>query len=154
MISKIFGKKTKEEEKDPKLKELDERIAKMKLTELGSYVKGKIDTLEVSEEGLVAVLERLVSKINDNRYFLDASDDDTKLKKAFELVLLVAKNKKVTLKAMEIIATFKTLYEPLIKAYDKKYKEIYADRLDKAVENAMVIVEAKVSLQNKMNVLE
>ena len=154
MLSKIFGKKDAKSAEDEHLKELQERIAKMNLSELSLYVKGKIEGLELSEEGLVEVLRRLTSKINDERYFLDASDDDSKLKKGFELVLLCAKSNRVTLKAMELIAEFANLYGKLIKEYDRKYKEIYEERMKKAIEQATEIIEAKVALQNKMNMID
>ena len=149
MLGKIFGKKSKEEI-DP----LKERISQMNLTELTLYAKEKIEGLEFSEEGLIEVLKRLISKINDERYFLDGSDDDSKLKKGFDLVLLCAKSNKVTIKGMELIAEFVKRYEHLIKVYDKKHKEIYHDRLLKAIETATQIVEMKVALQNKMSVLD
>jgi len=153
MISKIFGKKDAKSVDSKKTKELKERIEKMNLSELTLYVKGKFDGFEVTEEGLIEVLKRLISKVN-NRYFLDASDDDSKLKKAFELVLLCAKSNKVTLKAMELIAEFANYYAKLIREYDRKYKEIYEERLKKAIEQASEIIEAKVALQNKMNMID
>lgn len=149
MLGKIFGKKNKKEI-DP----LKERISQMNLNDLVLYAKGKIDGLEFSEEGLVEVLKRLISKINDKRYFLDKSDDDTKLKKAFDLVLLCAKSNKITVKGMELIAEFVKHYEALIKKYDKEHKEIYHDRLVKAIETATQIIEMKVALQNKMSMLD
>ncbi len=148
---KIFGKKSTDNKEESELKE---RISKMNLSELTLYVKNKMEGLELSEEGLIEVLERLLSKINEERYYLDESDDDSKLKRAFELVLLCAKSSKVTLKAMELIAKFDTQYAKLIKAYDRKYKEIYEERLKKAIEQAIGIIEAKVALQNKMNMID
>ena len=148
---KIFGKKSGNEKEESELKE---RIGKMNLTELTLYIKGSMEGVELTEEGVVEVLERLLSKVNEERYYLDASDDDSKLKKAFDLVLLCAKSNKVTLKAMELIARFDNQYAKLIKAYDRKHKEIYEDRLKKAIEQATEIIEAKVALQNKMNMID
>lgn len=149
MLKKIFGKKVSEENDS-----LKERISSMNLTDLILYVKGKIKDLEPSEEGIIEVLNRLVSQVNEKRYFLDKSDDDSKLKKAFDLILLCSNSNKITLKAIELIAKFIKQYEPLIKEYDKKHKDIYYERLKKAIEKGMVIIEAKVSLQNKMNLLD
>ena len=153
MISKIFGKKSKHRS-DNKKSELQERIERMNLTELRLYVKGKMEGLELDEEGVVEVLRRLVSKINEKRYFLDESDDDTKMKKAFDLVLLCAKSNKMTVRAIELIAEFIQRYERLIRIFDKKHKEIYEDRLKKAIDTATTIVEAKVALQNKMSMID
>jgi len=154
MISKIFGRNKKEPEQNSELAAIESKIAKMNLSEMTIFVKEKLEDFQVCEEGLVAVMKRLISSINDERYYLNESDDDSKLKKAFDLVVLVAKHKKVTLRAMELMATFQNQYEKLINDYDKKYKEIYSTRLEKAIESAMATVEAKVALQNKMNLLE
>jgi L-rhamnose mutarotase len=150
MISKIFGKK----QEDKTDNELKEKISNMNLSDLVLYVKEKNTALEVSDEGIVFVLERLISKINEDRYFLDKSDDDTKIKRAFDLILTISKSRYVTIKAIELIAEFINLYESIIKEYDKKHKEIYEDRLKKSIDNAMVIIDSKVALQNKMNVLD
>jgi hypothetical protein len=153
MISKIFGKKKNEKDGDKDIAELEQKISKMNLTDLRLYVRGKLD-VELNEEGLILVLEKLISKINDKRYYLDSSDDDSKLKKAFDIVISIAKSKKVTVKAVELISEFIQTYEKLIKEYDKRNKDIYHDRLMKSVDVATEIIELKVALENKMNILE
>ncbi len=154
MLSKLFGKKGSQEQENEELRELKEKIEKMNLSELSLYVKGKLEGLEVSEEGLVLVLQRLLAKINDERLFLDESDDDSKLKKAFDLIVYMAKQNRITPKAIELIVEFMRVYEKLIKEFDRKYKEIYEERLKHSVESAMQIIEAKIALQNKMNMLD
>ena len=154
MLSKIFGRKSAKEGASEAFEELQERISKMNLTDLSLYVKGRLDGVELNEEGLIMVLERLLSKVDGKRYFLDESDDDSKLKKGFDLVLLCAKNRAVTLKAMELIAQFANHYHHLIHEYDKRHKDIYEDRLKKALDQSSEIIEAKVALQNKMNILD
>jgi hypothetical protein len=150
MISKIFGTKSKEKEQNP----LREKILNMNLSDLNLYVKEKLNSLELNEDGLLYVLERLTDDINEKRAFLSSEDDDTKLKKAFELILYISKNKYITLKAIEYIAKFYNKYENLIKDYDKKHKEIYQDRIKKSIDTAQATIDAKVSLQNKMNMLK
>ena len=154
MISKIFGNRSKKDSQDNESLQLKQKIDSMNLSDMVLYVKGKMGELELTEEGIVFVLERLVSQINDKRCFLDREDDDSKLKKAFDLVVLLSKNRKITLKAMELIAGFSKQYEDIIRVYDQKNKEIYAQRLQKAIDNAMVVIEAKVALKNKMNILQ
>ena len=136
------------------MSELSQRIASMNLSDLNLYAKGKIEGLPPSEEGLSDVLKRLTSQLNENRYFLDESDDDSKLKKAFDLVLYIAKSKKITMDIVEKIVNFTQQYAKLIQVYDKKHKEIYAQRFKKAVEDAGKMLDMKVALQNKMNILD
>ena len=151
MLSKIFKKKSARNTQESE--ELKRRIERMNLNELTLYIKGRLESFDVTEDGIVMVLKRLVSKVNENRYFLDEDDDDSKLKKTFDLVLLCAGNSKVTFKAMEYIAEFAELYIKLIKEYDKKYIEIYQERFKKAIELSQEIIEAKIILENKMNMI-
>jgi hypothetical protein len=151
MLKKLFKKS---EEKKSELEELKEKIDAMKLSDMILYIKGKMDSLPLTEEGVVLVLQRLNSKINDKRYFLDSEDDDSKLKKAFDLVISISKNRQVSVKAMEQIAEFHKTYEKLLYEYDRKHKEIYSERIKKAVESAMMMIEGKAALKNKMQILE
>jgi len=151
MLSKIFKKvKNSNQQKS----ELQLKIEKMNLSELRLYIRDKMEGFSLSEEGLNEVLKRLISKINDSRYFLDNSDDDSKLKKAFELVLNISKSRKVNFKSVELIAAFLYTYDALIREYDQKHKEIYQDRLNKAIDRANMMVEAKTSLDDKQKLLD
>ena len=149
MISKIFKKK-----KNSNSKIFQAKIAKMNLNEMRLYIKDKLEGFPLSEEGLNEVIRRLSSQINNSRYYLDESDDDTKLKKAFDLVLEISKSRKVTFKTVELIAEFIKIYDKLICNYDKNHKDIYYDRLEKSLNIATTMVEAKALLDNKKKLLD
>jgi hypothetical protein len=151
MLKKFFAKS---QEKKSELEELREKIFSMKLSDLILYIKGKMEGTPLTEEGVIFVLERLSAKINDKRYFLDNDDDDSKLKKAFDLVITISKSRQVSVKAMEQIAEFYKTYEKLIYEYDRRHKDIYSERIKKAVETAMMMIEGKAALKNKMQILE
>lgn len=146
----MFKKKKNIQEKS----DVQQKIEKMNLTELRLYIKDKMDGFSLSEEGLNEVLKRLMSKINDSRYYLDQSDDDSKIKKAFDLVLEISKSRKVTFKTVELIAEFIKTYDKLINEYDRNHKEIYHDRFEKSLGIATTMVEAKASLDNKKKLLD
>ena len=152
MLSKIFGKTDKNEE-DSKLKDLKEKISKMNITDMKSYIDGKFTELYPTEEGLVEVLARLTSDLG-NRKFIDTADNDIKKKRAFELVLSIAKHPKITLKAIEEINNFLEVYKDLIFDYDRENKQIYEDKIKKSIDTALEIISAKASLNNKMKVLK
>jgi hypothetical protein len=84
MFTKMFGKKAQgqEEYTDSALKE---KISKMNLTEMRSYVKNSIKDFEVSAEGINEVINKLISFDNNRQtYYIKNDDMDVKKKKAFD----------------------------------------------------------------------
>jgi len=151
MFSKILGKKNTADA----LPEIVAKISKMSLSEMSSYVKNKIPDEEVDEDGLIAVMNRLLSvdEKSSNRYIKE-DDMDSKIKKAFELVMLVAKNKKVTVKAVELIQEFTLVYADIIKNYDTQNKQIYGSRLNDSIKNAVDMINSIADINNKMTVIK
>ena len=156
MFGSILGRKKEEiSTEDKEHQELVEKISKMNLTEMRSYINDKIKDFEVSEDGLNEVLSKLVTpdaKTKD--YYVKADDMDSKKKKAFDLVLSAAKNKKVNVVTVELIQKFTEVYKDIIKNYDKEYKEIYESRFNDAIELALTNITQKSELKNKMDVLQ
>jgi len=155
MLKSILGRK-----KDEKIEEsaehtaLVEKISKMNLTEMRSYIKNNIKDFEVSEDGLCEVLHRLTTEdANGRGYYLKADDMDSKKKKAFNLILAIVENKKITFESVELIQKFIEIYKDIIEAYDKEYKDIYASRFVDAVHLALENINQKVALKNKMDIL-
>lgn len=145
MLKKLFKSGKKGEEESQKTSELAEKIGKMNITEMRSYVNGKAG-LELCEEGLDAVVTKLCS-------YLQESDMDSKKKKAFDLVLLCAQSKHISFNIVEKIQEFVTTYQTLIKNYDKEHKEIYASRFRDALEVAIQNMQEMKDLHAKMSLL-
>ncbi|MBA1433292.1 MAG: hypothetical protein FAF04_06835 [Epsilonproteobacteria bacterium] len=152
MFKSILGSKKEDTSQENAV--LVEKISKMNLTEMRSYIKNKIQDFQVSEDGLNEVMRRLTQEdANNKQYYLKADDMDSKKKKAFDLVLAIAQSKKITLVTVELIQKFTEVYKDIIEAYDKEYKEIYASRFADAINAALAGIDQKVELKNKMNVL-
>ena len=151
MFSKILGRAKTTDTPS----EIVVKISKMTLSDMTSYVKNKIVDEKVDEEGITAVMNRLLSKDEKtSHYYIKADDMDSKLKKAFELVMLVSKNKKVTVRAVELIQDFTTVYGEIIEKYDKDHKEIYGSRLNDALSNSAQLVNDIADINNKMTVIK
>ena len=155
MFKSILGRK-----KDDKNEEnavdtaLVEKISKMNLTEMRSYIKNNIQDFDVSEDGLNEVLRRLIREDEKSKkYYLKADDMDSKKKKAFDLIIAIAQNKKINLVTVELIQKFVTLYSDIIELYDREHKEIYDSRFVDAVNLALANINKKVALQKKMDIL-
>ncbi len=156
MFSKILGKKENSATQTQGAStELTQRISSMNLTEMRAYINNKIPDLEVSEEGLIEILKKLVypDKKTSKRY-IEIDDMQSKVKKGLDLIVSIAKHKKITVVAIELIQEYIQVSEDIIQKYDQEHKEIYASRLKDALGNAVNVVNARSNLKTKMDVLQ
>ena len=155
MLKSILGRKKEEiSEADSAHALLVEKISKMNLTEMRSYVKNKMKEYKVSEDGLNEVMHRLIKKDKKSKkYYLQVDDMDSKKKKAFDLVITIAQNKRTTLVTIELIQKFTQIYKNIIEKYDREHKEIYVARFSDAINTALVNISQKVALKKKLNLI-
>lgn len=152
MLSTILGAKKSKSSED---KELANKIASMSVTDMRTYVNNKISALPISENGLNEVMKKLISKNEStSRGFLEIDDMDIKIKKAFDLVLLIGKNNKASIQTVEYIQQFADQYKDIIEKFDMDKKEIYASRFSKLIENLIVKIAGAVEFKKKMDVLK
>ena len=156
MFSKILGKKESGTTQTKGANfDIGQKISTMNLTEMRAYINNKIPDLEVSEEGLIEILKKLVypNKKTSKRY-IEVDDMDSKIKKGLDLILSIAKHKKITVVAIELIQEYMQVSEDVIQKYDKEHKEIYESRFKDALGSAVSVVNARSNLKTKMDVLQ
>jgi len=154
MFSKLMGKKSEKKSESRELQEAMSKVDNMNLTEMRSYVNNKISSFEVTIEGLLAIMNKLtLADKSTKKLYLAEDDMDVKKKKAFDLVLLIAKNKKLNLVVLTVIQEFNHVYTPLIAKYDTDNKEIYASRFKDIIDQAVIGFAALASHQSKMSIL-
>jgi len=155
MFNAILGRKKEDVGEGDKIHaELIAKISKMNLTEMRSYINNKIKDFDVSEDGLVAIMNRLITQDKKTKeYYIKSDDMDSKKKKAFDLVLAISQNKKINLVTIELIQKFADIYKKIIDEYDKEHKEIYSSRFVDAIKYALVNINEKTALKNKMQIL-
>ena len=153
MFSNLLGKNKEEASEDKEHLALVEKISKMNLTDMRVYVNNKLTSFEVSEDGLSEVMRKLVSKDSNEKRFIQSDAMDSKIKKAFDLVILIATNKKVNLVTLELMQEFMVLYEDIIIKFDIDNKQIYDDKLKNALANCLATVETLTEMNRKMDVL-
>jgi hypothetical protein len=130
------------------------KIDKMNLTEMRSYIKNNISGLESSSDGLILVMNKLITKnAKTSKRYIEPDDMDSKLKKAFELVLAIAMHKRISVHTVELLQQFLEIYMDMILKYDKENKEIYLSRLKKAIKQSIVNIHNITELDRKMKVL-
>jgi len=155
MFGNILGRKKEDiSEEDQMQAALIEKISKMNLTEMRSYIKNNIKDFEVTEEGLVAIMQRLTTEdMHTKKLYIQSDDMDSKKKKAFDLVLTIAQHKKINLEVVELIQKFSEIYKDIIDAFDREYKEIYNSRFVDAIHLGLANINKKRALANKMRLL-
>jgi len=153
MFNNILGKSKKESNEDSNCQEISEKISKMNLTDMRIYVNDKLNDFKVSEDGLSEIMRRLTSKNANGKRFIESDAMDSKIKKAFDLVILISKNKKMTIVTAELIQTFIEMYRDLIVKFDKDYKQIYASLLKDSLNNSIDIIASMAEINKKTKVL-
>lgn len=155
MFNKIFGKNSSKEEKsEEKDSLLIQRLPGMNLTDMRLYVKNSIHEMESTENGLVEILKRLTHEDEtSSKRYIESDNMDSKIKKAFDLVIVIAEHKKITLDAVELIQEFINVYQDIILNFDRRNKQIYESKLRTALEKSIEGVNQRTSLQRKMDVL-
>ncbi len=152
MFSKILGRKKGNKEKSEN-SVLVEKISRMTLSEMKHYINDNMKELTLSEDGLREIMLKLTAKDENGFCYLKMDDMDVKKKKAFDLVILLAKSKKITVESIELVQKFVDLHQDIIDTYDKEFKEIYNSRFRDAISAGLATIETLSCLQTKMNTL-
>lgn len=155
MFGNILGKKKSElSSEDSTVAELVEKISKMNLTDMRTYINNRVLNFEVDEDGLVEVMRRLTTKNSEtSKRYIEIDDMDSKIKKGFELVISIASHSKITIVAVEQIQEFMELYSDIITKYDRDHKQIYEIKLKESISKAIVNIGEMTELKRKMSVL-
>jgi len=155
MFKNILGKKKLSSTESKEVVELREKISKMNLTEMKSYVNNRISDLKVSSLGLVEVLNRLITEDEKTKKrYLQADDNDMKKKKAFDLVISIASNKQITLEVSDKIRVFIETYSDILKQYDHDNKQIYESRLKKALDTSLLNISKMSTIKMTSDFLD
>ena len=144
LFTSILGN-IKDSKKESENEKLLEKIQKMDLADMRLYVNGKLNEYKVSEYGLSEIIKKLIY-VNENtqHHFIQEDDQDSKKKKVFDLVLLILKNKKISIFVIELTQRFLDEYEEIIKNYYKENKQIY----EKKIKESMSIGLDKINFRS------
>ena len=155
MFESLLGRKKQDiSDNDSEHSVLLNKIDRMNLTEMRSYVKNSLTGFESSSDGLTLVMQKLITKNErTSKRYVEPDDMDSKIKKAFELVLAIAMHKRITVHTVELLQEFLEVYTDVIAKYDQDNRDIYASRLKKAVKQSIVNIDNLTELDRKMKVL-
>jgi len=153
MFGNILGKK-KDNKSEDESSNILEKVSKMNLTEMRTYVNNKVPDFEITEDGLLAVIKKLtIADEKTSNSYLQIDDMDSKKKKGFELVLMIANSKYISVEVVELLQEFTVIYEDLIAKFDIDHKEIYSSRFADAIVQSIDNVNKQTEFQRKRKVL-
>ncbi|MBA3026049.1 MAG: hypothetical protein FP820_06500 [Sulfurimonas sp.] len=154
MFDNLFGKKSKVDDEVTINAHIAEKIAHMNLTDMRAYLNNRITGFDVCEFGLSEVMKKLTTEDEESEQrYLKIDDMDTKIKKAFDIVLMIAVHKKISVKTVEYMQEFLEVYRDIIESFDTRNKQIYGSKLADGLKMAIKGVNAREELKNKMQVL-
>ncbi|MBU1216642.1 hypothetical protein KJ870_01755 [bacterium] len=154
MFDNLFGKKSKVDDEVTINAHIAEKIAHMNLTDMRAYLNNRITGFDVCEFGLSEVMKKLTTEDEESEQrYLKIDDMDTKIKKAFDIVLMIAVHKKISVKTVEYMQEFLEVYREIIESFDTRNKQIYGSKLADGLKMAIKGVNAREELKNKMQVL-
>ena len=153
MFGKILGKNKKEADKNQEHSKIVEKISKMNISDMRVYVNNKLTGFEICEDGLNEVMRKLLLKDDKGQRFIEMDAMDSKKKKAFDLVLIVASSKKITIITIELIQEFMKQYIDIIDKFDKENKQIYTSKFKDGLTKAMSTISAMTEVNRKNIIL-
>jgi len=159
MFGKMFDKikKSKETTEDSQsiYKDL---VASWNITEMRAYLQNKNADFPMNVEGIDAIVERFAfqekpsDKFPKGKRLLELNDNDVRVKKAFDVVVLLSSNLLLSLEGVEKLEKFRMLHEDVIEQFDKRNAQTYNHKLKDAIAQAIVMVEAKKGLEKRLDV--
>jgi len=154
MFSKILGRSKEDESNiDKDYAQIVQRVSKMNLTDMRAYLKNTMSGFESSEDGLSEIMKRFLSRDDKEKRYVEIGDNDAKIKKVFDVVLLIATHKRVTVSVVEQIQEFIENYDDIIKKYDTDNKQIYASKLRDGLALAIDTINKMSEYNKKAKVL-
>ncbi|MCD4667611.1 MAG: hypothetical protein K8R44_03310 [Sulfurimonas sp.] len=153
MFGKILGKNKKEANENQEHSKIVEKISKMNISDMRVYVNNKLISFEICEDGLNEVMRKLLLKDDKGQRFIEMDAMDSKKKKAFDLVLIVASSKKITIITIELIQEFMKQYIDIIDKFDKENKQIYTSKFKDGLTKAMSTISAMTEVNRKNIIL-
>jgi len=155
MFKKILGRKSTGSVDDKNHSELVQKIAKMDLTEKKAYVNNKNSSMPATRDGVAEVLNSLIrlDKKTNQRY-LKMDDHDGKIKKGFDLAILISTHNLITFPVIKTLQEFEEVYKNLIDKFDTDNKQTYKGKIKKAIQNAVLTIGVIADIHNSSDLLK
>lgn len=141
---------------DKIFKQMQELVSSWNLTQMHDYVMCKDTAYICNYVGFNAILDKFNNhKIKDKDYpngrrEFESSDRPERLKKAFDLVIIISRHPRSKIKTMKGIEAFLKCYMELIIKYDKDNGTEYKKTILRAFRQGLLNIERKLQSKKKM----
>jgi hypothetical protein len=136
-------------------KELATKISRMTMNQKIRYVQGKTSHMDVCSEGLYLVLASVCKRdVKTKLLYLKITDDDSKKKIVFDLVIFIAIHKFVNMHILRLVKKFIIDHKNIIIQYDKTHKQNYSVILRNVFKKAVLKVQKKQINKNNRDSLK
>lgn len=128
-------------EREKKITQMRRVVSSWDKKELQAYVYNHNKSYPCSDAGMAAILERFTEC---NEFQIGHMSEE--LKAGFDIVLSIARNKKITLLTTDLIFDFIKSFEEVIHNYDRQSAQTYYHKLINAYEKSIELVNAKIEI--------
>jgi len=150
IINLSDGHKTQNEakiEREKKIALMYDIISLWDKKALQSYVYNKNKAYPNSDAGMAAILEYFIKRDE-----LQVGTLAEELKTAFDIVLSIAKNHKISYQTTDLIYSFIKHFEEVIHFYDRQSAQTYYHKLIQAYESSVKMVNKKMEIEKEIRV--
>lgn len=110
-----------------------------------SYVYNRNKQFPLSDAGMAAILDRF-NRTNEFKI----GDLAEELRMGFDIVLSIARNKKISPSTTDLIFTFIKQFAEVIESYDRQSAQTYYHKLLRAYENSVDMVKKKQEIERAL----
>ncbi len=135
-------------------REREQKIAAMRTVilswskdDMKIYVYNHNKEFPCTDAGMAAILERFIYA---NEFQIGTMSEELKL--GFDIVLAISRNNRISLETAELIDTFIKTYKDVIQFYDRQAVQTYKFKLQKAYQQALELVEAKMAIEQELRI--
>lgn len=135
-------------------REREQKIAAMRTVilswtkdDMKIYVYNHNKEFPCTDAGMAAILERFIYA---NEFQIGTMSEELKL--GFDIVLAISRNNRISLETAELINTFIKTYKDAIQFYDRQAVQTYKFKLQKAYQQALELVEAKMAIEQELRI--
>jgi hypothetical protein len=134
-------------DREKKVNEMRRVISSWDKEKIKAYVYNHNKEYPVSDAGMAAVLERF---IQTDEFKIGTMSEDQKT--GFDIVLAIARNKKIYFQTTDLIYEFIKYYEEVIHYYDRQSAQTYYHKLVTAYEKSVSMVNKKLEIEQEIRI--
>ena len=139
-----------------RLKQMQEVMSTWNLTDMYQYAMCKNEQYVCNFVGFNAILEKFNTHTTEDKNFpkgrreFESSDRPERVKKGFDIVIILCKHPRSNIKTMKAIQVFIKRYMDVIREYDEKNSERYREKILKSFRQGLINIERNIKRKKRI----